>query len=150
MTTLRMNRPNLKSSNALFSNSPFASFFDEFVNPVSYQENTSYVPGVNISETNESYGLEFSAPGFSKEHITIGVDKDVLTVSGEFKKEESKEDTNYSRREFNLTSFKRSFSLPESVNKDSISAKYENGLLHITIPKQMEKPLNTLKQINIE
>jgi HSP20 family protein len=150
MTTLRMNRPNLKFSNALFSNSPFASFFDEFVNPVSYQENTSYVPGVNISETNESYGLEFSAPGFSKEHITIGVDKDVLTVSGEFKKEESKEDTNYSRREFNLTSFKRSFSLPESVNKDSISAKYENGLLHITIPKQMEKPLNTLKQINIE
>ena len=150
MTTLRMNRPNLKSSNALFSNSPFASFFDEFVNPVSYQENTSYVPGVNISETNESYGLEFSAPGFSKEHITIGVDKDVLTVSGEFKKEESKEDKNYSRREFNLTSFKRSFSLPESVNKDSISAKYENGLLHITIPKQMEKPLNTLKQINIE
>jgi HSP20 family protein len=145
-----MNRPNLKFSNALFSNSPFASFFDEFVNPVSYQENTSYVPGVNISETNESYGLEFSAPGFSKEHITIGVDKDVLTVSGEFKKEESKEDTNYSRREFNLTSFKRSFSLPESVNKDSISAKYENGLLHITIPKQMEKPLNTLKQINIE
>jgi HSP20 family protein len=65
-------------------------------------------------------------------------------------KEDSKEDTNYSRREFNLTSFKRSFSLPESVNKDSISAKYENGLLHITIPKQMEKPLNTLKQINIE
>ena len=71
MTTLRMNRPNLKSSNALFSNSPFASFFDEFVNPVSYQENTSYVPGVNISETNESYGLEFSAPGFSKDKSLI-------------------------------------------------------------------------------
>jgi HSP20 family protein len=150
MTTVKFNRPTLRTSNALLSSSPFASLFDEFVNPLSYQGSISTVPSVNISETNENYGLEFSAPGFTKEQITIGVENDMLIVSGELNNEENKEEKNYSRREFSIASFKRTYSLPESVNKDGISAKYENGLLHITIPKQIEKPLNTIKQISID
>jgi HSP20 family protein len=150
MTTVKFNRPTLRTSNALLSSSPFASLFDEFVNPLSYQGSISTVPSVNISETNENYVLEFTAPGFTKEQITIEVEHDVLIVSGEYNKEESKNDKNYSRKEFTLASFKRSFTLPESVNKDAIKAKYENGLLQIGIPKQLEKPLNTIKQISID
>lgn len=150
MTTVKFNRPTLRTSNALLSSSPFASLFDEFVNPLYYQGSISTVPSVNISETNENYVLEFTAPGFTKEQITIEVEHDVLIVSGEYNKEESKNDKNYSRKEFTLASFKRSFTLPESVNKDAIKAKYENGLLQIGIPKQLEKPLNTIKQISID
>lgn len=150
MTTLKFNKPALRNGASLLSNSPFASLFDEFINPAVFPGTASYVPGVNITESNENYGLEFSAPGFSKEQITIGIENDMLTVSGEFKKEEVKEEKNYSRKEFSLGSFKRSFTLPESVNKDAITAKYENGLLHITIPKQLEKPNTALKQITIE
>jgi HSP20 family protein len=61
-----------------------------------------------------------------------------MTVSSEVKKEDSKTEDNYTRREFSFSSFKRSFTLPDSVNVDNVKATYENGVLKLVLPKKEE------------
>ncbi|NJB37509.1 Hsp20/alpha crystallin family protein [Croceivirga sp. JEA036] len=96
------------------------------------------VPAVNIKETEKEFELELSIPGFSKEDFNVEVDKDVLTISSEVKKADEQTEDNYTRREFSISSFKRAFTLPESVNSDAINAAYENGILKLTLPKKEE------------
>ncbi|MEM6299955.1 MAG: Hsp20/alpha crystallin family protein [Bacteroidota bacterium] len=94
-------------------------------------------PAVNVKETEKSFELEVAAPGLKKEDFNISLDEDILKISAERKTEttEDKEDERYSRREFSYQSFARSFSLPETVNKESIAASYNEGVLSITLPK---------------
>lgn len=92
------------------------------------------VPAVNITEHKDHYLVAMSAPGLKKEDFKIDVDGDVLAISSQ--KEESREevDVKYTRKEYNYTSFSRSFNLPEGVDKEKIVAKYEDGMLKITVP----------------
>ncbi|WDF79907.1 Hsp20/alpha crystallin family protein [Mucilaginibacter sp. AW1-7] len=92
------------------------------------------VPAVNITDHKNQYILSMSAPGLKKDDFKIDVDGDVLTISSE--KEESKEekDEKYTRKEYNYSSFSRSFTLPEGTDKEKVAAKYENGILKITVP----------------
>ncbi|MBK8702847.1 MAG: Hsp20/alpha crystallin family protein [Saprospiraceae bacterium] len=99
-------------------------------------------PSVNVIETPDSYRMEFAAPGLEKGDFKVNVDKGFLTVSAakEEKKEEIKEGK-YTRREFNYTSFSRSFQLPETVKADDIKATYEKGVLLVVVPrKEVVKP----------
>ncbi len=98
----------------------------------------SNVPAVNIIETEKEFGLELAIPGFTKEDFNVEVDKDVLTISSEVKKADEQTEANYTRREFTLSSFKRAFTLPETVNTDAINAAYENGILKLILPKKEE------------
>ena len=92
-------------------------------------------PAVNIVESEKSYALEVIAPGMQKEDFKIAIEKDLLTISYE-KKESSEEKTDkYIRKEFSMNSFKRSFTLNEKLNADAVTAKYENGILYVNIPK---------------
>lgn len=100
--------------------------------------NAPSVPPVNIKETESAYEVELSAPGKKKEDFNIEVDNDLLTISSEFKSESNTEEGKYTRREFSFSSFKRSFTLPETVKEDEIKAGYENGILKITLPKKEE------------
>jgi HSP20 family protein len=107
------------------------------------------MPAVNVSEDEKSYEIEVAAPGFHKEDIHINIDDDVLTISGEIKREE-KEGGNgrqYSRREYTYNAFTRSFTLPDDTNQDQISAHYENGILKMMIPKskQQAKPQKEIR-----
>jgi HSP20 family protein len=130
MTYVKFNQPALKSLD---------SFLDRLINEVpAVQSNGFNFPPVNISETKNDYELEFNVPGRKKEDLKISVDKNILTVSFEKKEEIADENRKQIKREFTLQPFKRSFTLDEKVIPDNIAAKYENGLLILTIPKKEE------------
>lgn len=96
------------------------------------------VPAVNIKENEKDFQLELSVPGRAKEDFTIEIDDNILSISSEVKSENEVEKNNYTRREFAFSSFKRSFTLPESVDGEKINANYENGILTFTLPKKEE------------
>jgi HSP20 family protein len=93
-------------------------------------------PKVNIAEENESYTLYMALPGIEKSEIAINFENDVLTISR--KVEESRENRNFTRKEFDFGSFERSFNLPETVNVEKIDASMENGILKVVLPKKDE------------
>lgn len=130
MTTLRFNQPTLKTLD---------SFLDNLINDLPVVKNNSMnFPAVNIVETNDAYELEFNVPGRKKDDFKITVDKNILTVSFEKKEENKEEGKQFIKREFVMQSFNRSFTLDEKINADDINAKYENGLLLLTLPKKEE------------
>lgn len=135
MTTFKFNQPALKS---------FDIFLDNLLNdlPATNDAGINF-PAVNIIETNDDYQLEFNVAGRKKEDFKITVDKNILTVSFE-KKDENKEaeskeqNKKFIKKEFITQSFKRSFTLDEKINADEIDAKYENGILVLSLPKKEE------------
>ncbi|MCB0431118.1 MAG: Hsp20/alpha crystallin family protein [Flavobacteriales bacterium] len=126
-----------------------SDFFDDFLSPAVFNGGRVSMPAVNISEAEDKYHVEFSAPGFKKEDFDVKVENETLTVSAEFKAEKEGKEKNYSRKEFSFGSFKRSFSLPESVNANAIQAQYENGILKIDLPKKEETQVSPARQIKI-
>ena len=115
--------------------------FDEFFGqlPAAWgKEFNTNVPAVNIHETADAYHLEVSAPGLSKEDFKINLDKGLLTISYEKKAEAENKDYKTHRREFTITSFKRSFTVEDKINDDGIQAKYDNGVLKLLLPKKEE------------
>jgi HSP20 family protein len=107
------------------------------------------VPAVNVAEHKDHYLLSMSAPGLKKDDFKIDVDGDLLTISSE--KEESKEekDEKYTRKEYNYSSFSRSFTLPEGTEKEKVAAKYEDGVLKITVPRNKAAKNTSAKQIAV-
>ncbi|RFS20564.1 Hsp20/alpha crystallin family protein [Chitinophaga silvatica] len=106
-------------------------------------------PPVNIVETPEAFILDVVAPGFSKEDFKISAAEKTITISAE-KKEAAKNETDKQvRREFNFKSFKRSFSISEVVDANKINAKYENGILKVTLGKKENKQ-DAPKEIVVE
>ncbi|WP_026462501.1 Hsp20/alpha crystallin family protein [Adhaeribacter aquaticus] len=150
--------PLVKNNRSLFPGIP--SFFDDMLTrdlfnwPMNHSNsNGNSVPAVNIKETNDAFELEVAAPGMSKQDFRIELDNNLLVISAhkEDKHEEQDEKGNYARREFSYQSFSRSFSLPERLVKgEEISAKYIDGVLHITVPKAEEAKVKPAKQIAIE
>jgi len=109
----------------------------------------SKAPAVNVAETKEGFQVEFAVPGFNKDEFKINVEKDLLTVSGEHKAEDLEESKKYSRKEFSYSSFKRSFTLPETVDVNKIEANYKDGVLSLLVgKKEEEKPV--IKEIAIK
>lgn len=126
---------------------PLPMLFDDFFNldlfnwnNSNFSDTNTTIPAVNIKETAENYEVQVAAPGMTKNDFKIELDGNSLTISSEKSDErEDKEVENYSRKEFSYQSFQRTFTLPkEVVDIDKIQAKYENGLLHLLIPKKEE------------
>jgi len=107
-------------------------------------------PAVNIRENERDFEVEIAVPGKKKEDFNIEVDNNVLTVSLEYKKEEGVKEDNYTRREFSFNSFKRAFTLPETVNEEKINASYTDGILRFTLPKKEEALPRPKRLIEIE
>ncbi|RME14773.1 MAG: Hsp20/alpha crystallin family protein, partial [Bacteroidetes bacterium] len=84
----------------------------------------STIPSANIKESEDKFEVELGIPGVKKEDIKIDLENDVLTISSEQKEEKSEEKDNYTRREFNYSAFSRSFTLPDIVDTDKITAEY--------------------------
>ncbi len=100
--------------------------------------NSSTTPLVNIYETKDGYHLELNAPDRNKEEFKISIDKNILSIGYEVKPTEGKAEHKTIRREFTNGSLRRSFTLDEKTNAESIEAKYENGLLKVFLPKKEE------------
>ncbi len=116
-----------------FVNTVFDNLFnDNFIS----DRLVSRVPAVNISESEKSFKIEMAAPGLDKSDFKINVDKNLITISAEKKEEQVSEEKLYSKKEFNYSSFSRSFTLPETVDYSNIEAAYEGGILILTVGKK--------------
>jgi HSP20 family protein len=104
---------------------------------------------VNITEAKEFYKLELAVPGRNKEDFKINIDRNLLTVSFEKKEEVKEENETFVRNEFSFNSFKRTFTLNEKVDAERISAKYENGILVLNLPKK-EELIQAPKEVQIQ
>jgi len=103
------------------------------------------MPAVNVKETDKTYEVELAVPGYDKKDFNISVDNGLLTVSAEKREEKEQKQDNYTRREFGFTSFSRAFNLPVNTNDEDVQAKYEDGILRLTISKK-EEPQGKLKK----
>ncbi|MDP4212768.1 MAG: Hsp20/alpha crystallin family protein [Bacteroidota bacterium] len=110
----------------------------------------SSLPPTNVRETDRSYEMELVAPGLKKDDFKLGIEGDMLTVSyqPEAGKEERKED-GWFKMEYRKQAFSRSFSLDDTVDTAKISARYENGVLHLELPKK-ENARRISRTINIQ
>ena len=104
-------------------------------------------PAVDIYETDENIVLKAEVPGMNKGDISIEVKDNMLVLKGERKFEKEIKEENYHRMERAYGAFQRSFTLPNIVNRDKVSAKYKDGVLEITLPKVQEAKL---KQVKVE
>ncbi|TVQ50684.1 MAG: Hsp20/alpha crystallin family protein [Saprospirales bacterium] len=133
--------------------SSLSRMMDEFFNgnfPTDLDNNLMATqPSVNVVEKEDSFLLEVAAPGLEKGDFDITIEEDMLTISGHRKEEKEEKESNYTKREFNYSSFSRSFRLPEACNSEEIKANYNNGLLNLTIPKKEEEKKQAARTIEI-
>jgi HSP20 family protein len=106
-------------------------------------------PRVDITEEKDRYLVRADLPGLSREDISVAIEGDTLTISGEKKEEHKREEGAYSHLERTYGSFQRSFTLPEHVDKEKVDAKYANGVLELSLRKTGE-PKKKSKQIEIK
>ena len=140
-----------------FSNQ-MPSLFDRFLendffdwSNRNFSKTNTTIPAVNIKEDEDGFKVEMSAPGLEKDDFKIELNNSLLTISCEKQEEnENVENEKYSRKEFSYQSFTRSFNLPEMVENDKIEAKYENGILKVSIPKKEEAKPKPPKFIEIK
>jgi HSP20 family protein len=104
-------------------------------------------PAMDVSETEAAYEIQVDLPGLDPEHINVEVEGDLLTISGEIEATEEQEGERYHYRERRFGAFKRSLRLPETVDTDHIDAAFDNGVLHLSLPKL---PETQPKRIRIE
>jgi HSP20 family protein len=121
--------------------SSFSSMLDRFFNDSlnSRKAMANFTPHVDTAETEDSYEIEVSLPGLKKEEIDIDFQDGRLTISGERKFSDEKKTKKYHMLESQFGSFSRSFYLPDSINSEAIDAEFEDGVLRITVPKEMRK-----------
>ena len=128
----------------------FKPWNDLFETGGQFLNRTLKLPAVNINETKDDFTISFAIPGMKKEDFTIDLDGNMLTVSSE--KEESREEKEkrYTRKEFNYSSFSRSFTLPDEVSKDKIQASYTDGVLELMLPKKEEAKKAISRHITVK
>ena len=112
---------------------------------------TSTKPSVNIKENKENYSIQLAAPGLRKEDFNITVEKDQLIIESsiEDSSKENSQNGQYTRKEFNYGSFKRSFHLSDKINSEKITATYDQGILTVTLDKREEAKDKAPRNISI-
>ena len=126
----------------LNSNNWLSNAFDDFFNTDWMPRMNSTAPAVNVKENKDEYEMQLAAPGLKKEYCRISIDDEGnlnVKIENKFEnKEENKKDEkkeHYLRREFSYSNYEQSYTLPEDVDKEKISAKVKDGILNITLPK---------------
>lgn len=108
-------------------------------NTIGKSSDFTYTPYGDIIETDASYDIEVALAGFEKKDIDVSIEDDVLTITGERKKEERK----YNRQETFFGKVRKQYTLPKNIQTENLKAKFENGLLKLSIPKDTKKLLNS-------
>ena len=126
--------------------------FHDFFDTRALSRMNATAPAVNVKESDKAYTMEVAVPGIKKEfcRVTINNDGDLeLAIENKFEHKEENKNEHFLRREFSYGNYQQTYTLPENVDKDSISAKVENGVLTITMPKLAEKVGKVQRQIAI-
>lgn len=129
----------------------FSTLIDRFFNESvarSGGSQYSFVPRVDVHEDEKAFEIHVAVPGVNKEDFHIDVNDNFLTISGERKYTREKKEGAYRSVETQFGSFSRSFTLPENVDAAKISAKYNNGILELIVPKDEKKVLKTSIKVN--
>jgi len=137
-------------NNLHFAFRPFLqSRANEVFERQSNETEITYKPAANVREDEKNYSIELALPGFSKDEISISFEDEILTVTAGRQPQEDVKGPKYTWNEFGYKSkYERSFQLPETIDADTISAAFENGILHISLPKK-EVQASAVKQIAI-
>lgn len=143
----------LANSNSNQSFQTWSNWIDDFFNKDLQSVFTSNfntgisLPKVNIKETADAYWVEMAVPGLQKNDFQIDLDNQVLSIAADINTANEEKEITYTRREYGYSSFKRTFSLPETVDEEQINASYKEGILSIHLPKKEEakqKPVRTI------
>ena len=129
----------------------FSNLIDRFFNDSLARSGGSaysFVPRVDILEEDKSFEIHVAVPGMNKEDFKIGLNDNYLTISGERKNSREKKENNFQSVEIQYGTFSRSFTLPENVDANGISAKYVNGILEVIIPKDEKKIVKSTIKVN--
>ena len=146
---------NIVKVNPVFQGRTFTNLMDDVFNrSISDLVGSDFsvtTPSVNITENNDTFTLELAAPGLDKKDFNIFVDKDQLVISAsKDEKNEDKEEGKWTRKEFNYTTFKRTFHLTDAVDAENINAEYNKGILTLVLPKREEIKAKAPKTIEIK
>ena len=133
----------------LFDSGWMERFFNAPLDEFSNFGKVMNVPAVNVTETDKEFRLCIAAPGLEKKDFNIEAFDEMLTISAEHEREEKETNDRYNRREYNYSSWSRSFTLPENSNYNKIDAQYKNGELKIVIPKMEVKEPKKVKSISV-
>ena len=136
----------------------FPALFDDFFKPWNewFENDNKFwgrqvrIPSVNITENKDEYNVSLAVPGMKKDDFKIDVNGNMLTISCEKNETKEEKDKKYTRKEYSYSSFSRSFTLPDEVNMEKIDARYEEGLLRISLPRKEEAKTLTAKQIAVK
>ncbi|MBC6401880.1 MAG: Hsp20/alpha crystallin family protein [Ekhidna sp.] len=130
----------IKYNNNDYRPTSFRNFVDRFFNDEFVGGSVpSFSPKVDIAESDKEYEIQLHVPGVKKTDFNINLNDDQLTISGERKFDDEKKEKNFHSVESYFGSFSRTFYLPEIVNREKADAKYENGILVVTLPKDEKR-----------
>ena len=134
----------------MFKNSWFPTVFDDLFNTDITTQRTA--PAVNVKVDENAYTMEVAAPGLKKEYCRISINDDGnlnIAIENKFEHKEEDKKEHYLRREFSYTNYQQAYTLPEDVDKNGISAKVENGVLTIVLPKVKKEEVKVSRHIEI-
>ena len=137
----------------MFKNSWFPTMFEEFLNNDIMPRANTTAPAVNVKEDEKDYTMEVAAPGIKKEFCRVNINDDGnLNIAIENKMEHKEEEKkhHYIRREFSYSNYEQSYTLPEDVDKENISAKVEHGILTVVLPKLTKEEVKSTRAIEIQ
>lgn len=146
MTLVRMNQG---LGNQLSRTGNVNTWMDSWLRESENGSSVSGRSGANILEGEKVFEIQMAIPGYSKEDVQVKVENGLLTVSNLEKESSENEELQFVRREFSINGFERSFRLSRWVDQESISAKVENGVLYIEIPKKEEAIAKPSREIKI-
>ena len=136
----------------MFKNSWFPTMFEDFLNNDFMPRANTTAPAVNVKEDEKAYTMEVAAPGIKKEFCRVSINDEgklSVAIENKFEHKESDKKHHYLRREFSYTNYEQNYELPENVDKEQISAKVEDGILTITLPKITKTEQKIARTINI-
>ena len=134
------------------SNGWFPTMFDDFFNTDFMPRANSTAPPVNVKESEKAYTMELAAPGIKKEYCRVSINDDgnlSIAIENKTEHKESDHKHHYLRREFSYSNYEQAYTLPDDVMKDKISAKVENGILTVVMPKTTKEEKKAVKSIAI-
>ncbi|WP_116787909.1 Hsp20/alpha crystallin family protein [Flavobacterium psychrotrophum] len=149
MNLLKRNGSQLQGFPRLFFDDIFGRELFNWENN-NFSSTSTTLPSVNIKETSESYQVEVAAPGMEKSDFNVTLDGNLLIISSARELKETTQQETFTHREFSYQSFQRSFELPKNVvDEQHITARYENGVLLLTVPKKEEAKQKPFRMIKI-
>jgi HSP20 family protein len=149
MTLIHYNKPNFCRSNGHSGLRTFNEMMDELFETGNHYYNRSFIPAANVFESNKDYRIELAVPGLKRDQIKVTLDDDVLKLHTDVSSEQKKEEYHY-RFEFDYSNFERTFTIPDTVEREKISARYNDGILQVVLPKREDHINKGPKEINIK